>query len=362
MPRKMHGKKTRHPGLYRLPDGKWLVRVYATDERTGRRMEKEMTLAADMTERDAVGELHALRARLAAGEIVRAKPARISLSDCAVQWLEAKSRRVRASTAGHMADVLSKHVLPYLGDVYLDAISRSDIELWVAKAERATMRNGQPYSRDTINGWWRVLKQFVRDVAAERGVPDPIVRVQPPRGRARGRREQRTLTIEQLNGLLGAVKDVAPDRCAEVFTLAWTGMRPGELYALTWSDVDEARGVIHIRRAHRHGVVEETKTGDPREVPLTPAMAEVLRVHRRTLLEAQHPGLKLGLVFPSGTGGFRGPESLYKPLAAAAKMAGIEQRLGAQVLRRTFNTLLLLDGVDRVILRSMMGHCSEERR
>ena len=42
-------------------------------------------------------------------------------------------------------------------------------------------------------------------------------------------------------------------------------------------------------------------------------------------------------------------------------------RSGQDVLRpgrwlRGFNTLLLLDGVDRVILRSMMGHCSEERR
>jgi len=31
-----------------------------------------------------------------------------------------------------------------------------------------------------------------------------------------------------------------------------------------------------------------------------------------------------------------------------------------QVLRRTFNTLMLLAGVDRVVLRSQMGHCSEE--
>jgi integrase len=360
MPRKTHGKKTRHSGLYRLPDGKWLIRVYATDERTGKKREKEMTLAADMKELEAVAEVHSLRARLAAGEIERAKPARVSLNDCAEQWLEAKSRRVRASTASHLADVLAKHVLPGLGDLYVDALARSDIEIWVANAERATMSKGQPYSRDTISGWWRVLKQFVRDVAAERGVPDPIVRVRPPRGRARGRRERRTLSLEQLGRLVDAVQEVAPDRCAEVLILAWTGMRPGELYALTWPDVDEARGIINIRRAHRHGVVEETKTGDPREVALTPAMAEVLRVHRRALLEAQHPGLKSGLVFPSDTGGFRGPESLYKPLAAAAKKAGIEQRLGAQVLRRTFNTLLLMEGVDRVVLRSLMGHCSEE--
>ena len=31
-----------------------------------------------------------------------------------------------------------------------------------------------------------------------------------------------------------------------------------------------------------------------------------------------------------------------------------------QVLRRTFNTLLVHAGVDRIVLRSQMGHTSEE--
>ena len=30
------------------------------------------------------------------------------------------------------------------------------------------------------------------------------------------------------------------------------------------------------------------------------------------------------------------------------------------MLRRTLNTLLALDGVDRLVLRSQMGHCSEQ--
>ena len=34
--------------------------------------------------------------------------------------------------------------------------------------------------------------------------------------------------------------------------------------------------------------------------------------------------------------------------------------MGPQVLRRTFNTLMVEAGVDRIVLRSQMGHCSEE--
>lgn len=360
MPRKTHGKKTRHRGVYRLPDGKWLIRAYATDERTGKKREREETLPADMREAEVVAALQVLKVKLAEGAAETPAPSRCSLTDCAEQWLEAKAGRVRASTARHLADVLAKHILPRLGDLQVTAITRSDMERWVAWAERTTTTSGRPYSRDTVNGWWRVLCQFVRDVCAERGLPDPIVRVQPPRAKASGRRERRTLSAEQLTALLDAVREEAPHRYAEIYVLAYTGLRPGELYALKWSDLDDASGQIYVRRAHRHGVVAETKTGDPREVALTKGMARVLRDHRRQLIAAQHPGLDSGLVFPSDTGGFRGPESLTKPLAAAAKKAGIKQRVGAQVLRRTINTLLLLEGVDRAVLRSQMGHCSEE--
>lgn len=135
---------------------------------------------------------------------------------------------------------------------------------------------------------------------------------------------------------------------------------PGELFALQWADVDEARGRITIRHAHRRGTLGSTKTDDPREVALTPGMADVLRAHRRSQLAVQHPGLERGLVFPADTGGFRGPESLHKPLGRAGQAAGVDVKVGPQVLRRTFNTLMLLGNVDRIVLRSQMGHCSEE--
>ncbi len=370
MSKKTHGKKTRHPGIYRLPDGKWVIRAYGTDPRTGSPRERIETLPATTKETEAVMALQLLKTEIAEGHPARAIPSRRSLTDCAERWLEAKAERVRASTAEHLTEALSKHILPQLGDLYLDVLNRADIERWVAWAERAVSRSGQLYSLDTLNGWWRVLCQFVRDVCAEGGLPDPIVRVRPPgsgrrmsrgaNGRGAGRRERKTLTSVQLGLLLDALREVAPDRYVEVYVLAYTGMRPGEMYALTWADIEEAESRILIRRAHRHGVVDETKTGEPREVALTAAMAELLRAHRKQMLADQHPGLQLGLVFPSLTGGYRGPESLYKPLGAAAEKAGIPVRMGSQVLRRTLNTLLLLEGVDRVVLRSQMGHNSEQ--
>jgi len=86
----------------------------------------------------------------------------------------------------------------------------------------------------------------------------------------------------------------------------------------------------------------------------------VLREHRKKMMANQHPGFEQGIVFPSDRGTYRVSSSLHKALSLAAGAAGIDVKVAAQVLRRTFNTLLMHAGVDRIVLRSQMGHSSEE--
>ena len=66
------------------------------------------------------------------------------------------------------------------------------------------------------------------------------------------------------------------------------------------------------------------------------------------------------VVFPSRVGTLRTSSSLDAPLEKARRRAGVGFKVTAQVLRRTFNTLMLGAGVDRIVLRAQMGHCSEE--
>ena len=268
--------------------------------------------------------------------------------------------RNKRSTAEFYRDVLVRRVLPRLGDLYLDALERRDITGWVRWAEQQRKQDGQPYGRETLKGWWRVFVQFVRDVCAEHGVPDPVIRVQPPRGRPGRVRDRETLSAEDLGRVLRVARQGSPRRYAEIYTLAMTGMRPGELFALTWDDIDARRGRIMIRRSVRRGTVGTTKTEDPREVALTDEMVRLLREQRAHLIAKDHPGLTTGLIFPSNVGTHRGPESLHKPLRKAGEAVGVNVRVGPLVLRRTFNTLLMDAGVDRIVLRSQMGHSSEE--
>ena len=51
--------------------------------------------------------------------------------------------------------------------------------------------------------------------------------------------------------------------------------------------------------------------------------------------------------------------SLTKPVRIAAKAAKLDIIPSPQVLRRTYNTLMVRAGVDRVVLRSQIGHVFE---
>ena len=49
-------------------------------------------------------------------------------------------------------EALDLHVLPDLGDFYVDQIQDRDLEGWLVKPRV------RKYSPHTVNGWWRVLK------------------------------------------------------------------------------------------------------------------------------------------------------------------------------------------------------------
>ncbi len=355
--------KTSKPGVFRLKGGGWLVQATQRSG-DGRRVYRRQVLPAGLTLAEAARKRAELVLNLAEGiehgVVEEVSAPRNTLSAYAEQWLARKSTRLKPSVEALYLAVIGRRVLPVLGEHRIDALTRSDLVGWVAWAEAQETRAGRPYAQDTLRQWWRVLRVLVKDAAAETGIPDPTYRVEQPRSSRTGVREKATLTGAQLRQLLAVVERAHPRWHAEAFLMAFSGVRPGELYALEWNDVDEASGVIHVCRSVWRGQAGKTKTDDPREIALTEPILRVLQGHRQRMIRDQHPGLEAGLVFPADTGGYRGSEALRGVLLDSARRAKIPFRVTPQVLRRTFNTLMLEAGVNEVILRAQMGHATEE--
>lgn len=225
--------------------------------------------------------------------------------------------------------------------------------------ERVVELPPEPYAEDSLRSWWRIILIVMRDAVADGFIDaDPTTRVRPPSSSTRNVQEKKTLSARELGDLVAAVRRQSPGRYAEVVTLAYTGMRAGELYGLMWDDIDWANERIHIRRSTSDRELRaETKTKAPRETYMPKIVADAIREHheRRMRDDDLHE-----LVFPADSGEVRASDTLRRVFDAAAVEAGIDINVGALVLRRTFDTLMVTAGVDRIVLRSMIGHSSEE--
>lgn len=176
-----------------------------------------------------------------------------------------------------------------------------------------------------------------RTIAKEVGVALSMFRVAKRRGAFRGdldvlkpedldseyKPRKRALTVAEVVAVLA---ELEPRRAALVAVCVALGTRLGEAYRLLPSDVSE-----------RTVLIRGTKTeGSLREVPRFELF--------RSLFDAALPYLPLE---PWG--------KLHRDLHRACARAGIDP-CGPNDLRRTFATMLISAGVDRDVVRRLMGH------
>ncbi|HEY1275740.1 MAG TPA: tyrosine-type recombinase/integrase [Thermoleophilaceae bacterium] len=116
--------------------------------------------------------------------------------------------------------------------------------------------------------------------------------------RTKGRSDEAPPTEEEFDKLLdacAALKGYAGQMRALVIFAAHTCMRPGELFALAWSDIDFKANRVHVARRVYKGSLDLPKSNEERTIALPPAA-------RGALLRQPTRGRVDGLVFASKTG------------------------------------------------------------
>jgi integrase len=179
--------------------------------------------------------------------------------------------------------------------------------------------------------------------------------------RRRSREEIRPLDGEQTRRLLEAVEG---DRLEALYILAvHTGMRPGELLALRWDDVDLEAASLQVNRALSDGEFTPPKRAKSRRrIDLTAGSIAALRVHRKRQLEErlQRAGLwqDYGLVFPSSVGTPLSHRNVVRAFKAMLHRAGLPSSARLYDLRHTCATLLLSRNVHPKYVQELLGHAS----
>lgn len=235
------------------------------------------------------------------------------------------------------AGVVAK-LAEFFGDVRFDQIKTWDVQRYKAHAaagvQKATVNREVAILRRMFNlaiQWEQVEKNPARGEGVMYAEPE---------------RSIYPLSAGEQEALLAACS-------AHLFPIVVaalnTGLRKGELLALTWGDVDLVRGVLTVR---------QSKSGRVRHVPLNDAVLDAFRGIE---------GPRQGPVFR-----FKGApiqDNITRSFGRARRAAGLERVVldehgRRQVwprfhdLRHTFATDLVLGGTDIRTTQELMGHAT----
>lgn len=331
--------------IYQDKDGVWWAQLPPDEQ--GRRPKRRAK-----SQREARDKLRELERERAQGiNLTERQP---TVEEFATTWLEEVVRRnVKASTHNSYRYIITRYVLPAIGNLRLDKLTTPRIQKLVNDL------TDQEYSPSTVRNAYIRLSAML-DVAVSyklithnvaNGVVLPKI----------GSGPQRALTVDEARALLGTFGQIR--NVTAFYLLLGLGLRRGEVLGLRWADLDwQARTIRVTQQVQLIGknvVISTPKTeGSGRLLPLTAKMIARLE-RKREAQQAEREALgeawkEHGLIFASELGTPTSPRNLYRSFEVARARAKLNVRL--HDLRHTFATLLGELGVAEGVIGALLGH------
>lgn len=370
----------------------WVLRW---PRRDGRIATETIGRVGELTERDA-GKLRRKKiADLEVGNVLR-DPSRLTVS----QFLEddrAMLLATRAKSTATSHETVANRLLAAIdGAKRLDRVDSADVarlQTWMTTHQRVGDRDREPLSRATVAVTLATLRA-AWNRAVRRGlvVTNPFAGERMPKVQSA---RKRVLTPEEASVLLDVVADCSWWTCLIRLALE-TGLRLGELNALTWDDLElptevgsaRARVTVAAKRSgafrvagERFPILEwQAKDHETRSIPVSDDLALVLQRHRMVMGGSRYVFLTLARLraLEAARAAGRLPEPskwvnnarrdfLVRQGLAQESLAarhGVEpdavewEPVTFHDLRRTFGTRLAQSGLPANDLKAYMGHAS----
>lgn len=179
---------------------------------------------------------------------------------------------------------------------------------------------------------------------------NPCKKVQLPKDEPK---EMQTLKANELAAFLQETKDSG---CYEFYLLEiTTGLRLGEILALTWDDLDMKNKTISVNKQVQR-IKSELKATTPKTAASIRKISICDECLNQLIILRSRQRLNTKLIFPSPiTNGYRDPSSITRKLHRMQKRAGVPQ-IRFHDLRHSFATLSLEQGMDIKTISHMLGH------
>lgn len=257
--------------------------------------------------------------------------------EVAKDWYNAKEKEISAGTLMNYNIHYNRAIQYFTG--YIKDITARDVKNFMLRFE----------SKGYVAGYVRMQRSVLAQIFAYAVIEgdlecSPAAEVKLSRNLPQG--ERHALTVEQER----AVEQYRGDNWLLGMMLLYTGCRRGELFALTWRDIDHEAGVIHINKKisyspNHRGTLEhhlKSKNGK-RDIPLLAPLAAVL------------PRNRVGIIFAgSNEHGYMTAHEAKLLWNAYANAVGLEG-ITPHCFRHSFATICYEAGVDSKAAAAFLG-------
>ncbi len=329
------------PKPHKLPSGRWRIRW---PDGAGR-----YKSATYDSHNDAMAAIHKSLVEVHEFKLgLRpAPPPKKTFQELADSWLTTRALHKRSKDAD--VSRLRAHLTPVFGKLPLQEITYARIEQF--KAERAGL------AAATLRHLLILLGTMLKH-AHRLGWLPVLPPIDKPKVRINNVDYAYLHSAAEIKRFLNAAGEEGADTYAMYATAVYTGLRQGELAALTWDRVELTRRLITVDRSFDG----PTKSGDVRRVPILDVLLPILRD-----LRLQVPG---NLLFPNQVGAMFQPKDriFCERFRRVLTAAGFEKPVGKRQvhyirfhdMRHTFASHWMMQGGDLFKLQKILGHKTTE--
>ena len=259
-------------------------------------------------------------------------------------YMEDMAPRLKKSTLMTKTHICKNHILPYFGNKPINEIKASDVRKWQNKLMNSEKKFLQTYLK-TINNHLTCIINYAKryyDLNTN------------PCGKAgsigKSKAEEMDFwTYEEYIAFREGIKDKPLSYiCFQV--LYWTGMREGELLALTAADIDFEGKQININKTYQRingeDIITTPKTRkSKRKVPIPDFLCQELQefISTRYMLRQNER------LFPATK------HFLSHEMQRGCKKTGVK-KIRIHDIRHSHASLLINQGCDALILADRLGH------
>jgi integrase len=209
-----------------------------------------------------------------------------TISEIIDLWKADKKQYVKKSSYSAYVLLIENHLLPAFGALH--NVEESDVQAFVL------CKLGKGLSQKTVKDILIVLKMVLKFAAKNKLLEYTPFDVQYPTEREN--RNMEVLSKTNQKRIMNYVQENFIFRNLGIYICLSTGMRIGEICALTWNDIDTETGIIHVRKTiQRIYIIENSnrrtellldtpKTKNSiREIPMTKDLLKMLKLLKKAL-------------------------------------------------------------------------------